>query len=141
MNISIGFDHKGFLLKKQIIECLEEMNIDYIDRGTFSDESVDYPDYSAMVTDDIINGKADYGILVCNTGIGMSIAANKVKDIRAAYVINESTAESSRKHNNANVLVMGLITVDREALCSIIQKFITADFEGGRHKRRIEKIC
>lgn len=141
MIVSLGFDHRGYMLKRDIIKCLEENNMEYIDRGAFSEDSVDYPDYAAAVSDDIISGRADFGILACNTGIGMSIAANKYRGIRAAYVIDKMTAESARRHNNANILVLGYVTVNKKHICDIITIFLNTGFDGGRHKRRIDKIC
>lgn len=141
MKISMGFDHRGYLLKDEIKKCLDEKGIEYTDHGTHSEESVDYPDYASMVSMDITSGNADFGILVCNTGIGMSIAANKFRGIRAAYVIDKMTAESSRRHNNANILVLGYVTVNKQDICEIIDKFLNTEFDGGRHQRRIDKIC
>jgi len=140
MKIAIGADHKGFSLKEKIKKCLENMDIEYSDFGTNSEESVDYPDYAKLVGENVRDKKSDFGILICQSGIGMSIAANKVKGIRAAYVINEEMAYASRHHNNANILVFGAIIMDNKDICSIIKIFLRETFDGERHLRRINKI-
>ncbi|PIP14009.1 MAG: ribose 5-phosphate isomerase B [bacterium (Candidatus Stahlbacteria) CG23_combo_of_CG06-09_8_20_14_all_34_7] len=140
MKISIGSDHKGFILKEKIKKCFSADKIKFEDHGAFSEESVDYPDYVSLVADDVINKKCDFGILICESGIGMSIAANKHKGIFAAYVINEKTASSAKRHNNANVLVLGSAIVNHDNVCEIVETFAKEKFEGGRHKRRIRKI-
>ncbi|HAV91622.1 TPA: ribose 5-phosphate isomerase B, partial [candidate division WOR-3 bacterium] len=133
MIISIASDHKGFILKEKIKKCFSEDTIQFIDRGTFSEESVDYPDYAALVSDDVINKRCSFGILICESGIGMSIAANKHKGILAAYVINEKTASSARRHNNANILVLGAAIINQDDACKIVETFSRENFEGGRH--------
>ncbi len=140
MKISLGFDHRGVVLKNTIIECLNNLSVQYIDRGTISEKSVDYPDFAEKVAEDVKNDESQLGILVCNTGIGMAIAANKFKGIRAAYVINPFTAESARRHNDANILVLGAITIEKEEICKTIETFIKCNFDKGRHQRRIDKI-
>jgi len=140
MIVSIGVDHRGFIIKDIIIDCLKEINAGIIDRGTFSPESVDYPDFAARVADDVQSGQSDYGILVCDSGIGMSIAANRYKTVRAAYVVSREMASAARRHNNANILVLGVKTVESSRICPIINKFLNEQFEGGRHQRRIDKL-
>ncbi len=140
MKVSLGADHKGYTMKEEVKKCLDSLGIEYIDNGTFSEESVDYPDYAFKVGRDINEGRAQTGIVICQTGIGMSIAANKVKNIRAAYVINSETASAARHHNNANVMALGAAIIDKNELCSIVKTFITEEFDGGRHERRIDKI-
>ncbi len=137
MKISIGSDHRGFKIKEKIKKCDD---FEFIDRGTFSEESTDYPDYAKLVADDILQKRADFGILICYTGIGMSISANKIKGIRAAYVIDEEYALLARKHNDANILVLGAKVVENKDLCKIVKLFTEQTFEGGRHLKRIEKI-
>lgn len=140
MKISIGADHGGFELKDKVVEHLKKQNIEVIDRGTFGSESVDFPDFSKLVTKDVQEQTSDLGILICGTGIGMSIAANKQKGIRAALVGDVFSAKATREHNNSNVLCLGArVTGDSLALM-IVDTWLNAEFEGGRHINRIEKI-
>ena len=141
MKISIAADHGGFVLKNEIDVYLKEKGFKVYDRGTFSEESVDYPDFALKVANDVVQSKAECGILICGTGIGMSITANKVKGIRAALAYDEYTAEMSRKHNNANILCMGGRTTSIDMAKKILDAWINTDFEGGRHQRRIAKIA
>src|SRR5499426_1272362 len=138
--VLIASDHAGFAGKEAIKKTLEQMGIVYEDRGTHTEDSVDYPDYAAEVASAVARGEAEKGILVCGSGIGMEIAANKVPGIRAALAWNEETAELARRHNDANVVAVGGRTTPRETIDRIIRAFLTTDFEGGRHQRRIEKI-
>lgn len=142
MKIALGSDHGGFELKKVLIAHLKikHPKITLIDLGTNSTDSVDYPDYGIAVAKKVALGEADRGILVCGTGIGISIAANKIKGIRAALVYNEFTAEMSRKHNNANVLCLGGRTTEPELAKKIVDIWLATEFEGGRHQARIDKI-
>lgn len=139
MKISIGSDHAGFELKEEIKKylCCEH---DVFDVGTNSTESVDYPDFAKKVCDLILKGDAEIGILICGTGIGMSIAANKFKGIYAALCYDTNTASLARRHNNANVLCLGGRTTKVETAIEIVKTFISSNFEGGRHERRINKI-
>ena len=140
MKIALGSDHAGFELKEKIKHKLQSQGIAIDDRGTHSADSCDYPDYAQAVADEVAAHGADFGILVCGTGIGMSMAANKVPGIRAARVVSESDAELSREHNDANVLTLGArITGDEEAF-KIIDKWLATPFAGGRHGRRVDKI-
>jgi ribose 5-phosphate isomerase B len=140
MRIALGADHAGYQLKDQIKQHLEQQGMSVCDEGTSSSESVDYPDYARAVAHDVSRQRADLGILVCGSGIGMAITANKVDGIRAANVSTEYEAQMSREHNNANVLALGarIITAD-EAFC-IVDKWLATQFAGGRHERRVEKI-
>lgn len=138
--IAIGCDHGGYRLKEQIKAHLDKKNIEYHDYGCYSEESVDYPVYAQKVTDAIQKGEADCGILVCTTGLGISMAANKAKGIRAAVCTNEYTAEMTRRHNNANVLCLGGAVVPEDEALRITEIFIGTDFEGGKHLRRVEEI-
>lgn len=140
MTISIGCDHAGFPLKEELVQFLKDSKITVLDRGTDSDDSVDYPDFAQAVASDILNNDATLGILVCGTGVGISISANKIKGIRAALVYNTDTAGLARSHNDANVLCLGARHFSSEQAIEFTQKFIQTDFEGGRHKRRIDKI-
>jgi ribose 5-phosphate isomerase B len=140
MKIALGSDHAGFELKEKIKHKLQSQGIIIDDRGTHSADSCDYPDYAQAVAVEVAAHGADFGILVCGTGIGMSMAANKVPGIRAARVVSESDAELSREHNDANVLTLGArITSDDETF-KIIAKWLATPFAGGRHGRRVDKI-
>lgn len=140
MKIAIGADHAGYEVKEQIKKQLEEMNLEVEDLGTNSLESVDYPDYGAAVGREVASGKADEGIVVCGSGIGIAIAANKVKGVRAAQAWNEETARLAREHNNANVLSIGARVLPAEEIPKIVKAWFDAKFQGGRHEGRIEKI-
>ncbi len=140
MIIAIGSDHRGYRLKEILKTFLSSKGYRVLDFGTHSEESFDYPDAAIPVGEAVASGKADFGILICMTGIGMSIAANKVKGVRAALVTALEFAELSRKHNNANVICLQGGYVDPEDAKNFVLKFFTTDFEGGRHLRRIKKI-
>ena len=140
MRIVIGSDHGGYTLKKAIIKHLEEKGYEVIDVGTYSEESVDYPDFAKKAAKMISQKKVDRGILICKTGIGMSIAANKIKGIRAANVNYIYTAKLSRKHNDANIITIGSQILKPEKAIKIIESWLSTEFEGGRHRKRIEKI-
>jgi ribose 5-phosphate isomerase B len=139
MRISLGADHAGFELKARIAEQLRQAGHEVMDRGTHGPESCDYPDFAAAVARDVASGTAERGILVCTTGIGMSIAANKVAGIRAAHVTTVEEAELARRHNDANVLTLGARFV-RDEPSRLVEVFLGTGFEGGRHARRTEKI-
>jgi len=140
MKIALGADHAGYQLKDQIKQHLAQQGIELCDEGTSSPESVDYPDFARAVAHDVAEHRANLGILVCGSGIGMAIAANKVDGIRAANVTSEYEAQMSREHNDANVLALGArILKPEEALC-IVDKWLATPFAGGRHERRVEKI-
>lgn len=138
--ILIASDHAGYDGKEAIKKTLDRMGIGYQDFGTDSEASVDYPDFAERVAEAVARGEADQGILVCGSGIGMQIAANKVPGIRAALAWNEETARLSRSHNDANILTVGGRTTPPETLEKIVQTFLTTEFDGGRHARRLEKI-
>ncbi len=140
MKIAIGSDHAGFELKEFIKEVLKEKGIDFVDVGTHSQESVDYPDFAKKVCDEVSSGRARFGILICGTGIGMSISANKCKGIRAALCLYPDMARLSRAHNDANVLVMAGRLMGKELAKWTLEAFLETDFEGGRHERRLKKI-
>ncbi|MFI5105326.1 MAG: ribose 5-phosphate isomerase B [Terriglobales bacterium] len=140
MKIAIGADHAGYELKDKIKLRLQQQGIDVRDEGTSSADPVDYPDYARTVAHDVSEQRADLGILVCGSGIGMAIAANKVDGIRAANVSTEYEAEMSRHHNNANVLALGARIVDPAHAFRIVDKWLATQFAGGRHERRVEKI-
>lgn len=139
--IAIGSDHGGYELKQEIMEHLKERNIEYIDCGSYSKESCDYPDYAKKVAEAITSKQAEYGILVCGTGIGISIAANKIKGIRAALCHDCFSAEATKLHNDANILAMGARVVGPGLALKIVDTFIDTPFSNDeRHIRRINKI-
>lgn len=138
--IAIGSDHGGFELKEHIKKHLEERSLEYKDFGCYDENSVDYPDIAEKVCNAINSGDADKGILVCGTGIGISIAANKIDGIRAAHCHDVYSAEMTKRHNNANVICMGGRVIGRELAFKIIDAWLDAEFEGGRHQKRIDKI-
>jgi ribose 5-phosphate isomerase B len=140
MKIALGSDHAGFELKEKIKQKLQGQGIAINDRGTYSVDSCDYPDYARLVAEQVAAHDADFGILVCGSGIGMSIAANKVPGIRAARVVTESDAELSREHNDANVLALGARILNADEAFRIIDKWLATPFVGGRHGRRVDKI-
>ncbi|AEF18200.1 sugar-phosphate isomerase, RpiB/LacA/LacB family [Thermoanaerobacterium xylanolyticum LX-11] len=138
--IAIGSDHGGYELKEAIKKHLEERGIEYKDFGTFSEESVDYPDYAREVAEAVASGQYEKGILLCGTGVGISIAANKVPGIRAAHVSDAFSARYSKEHNNANVLCMGGRVVGPGLAALLVDEWLDAEFQGGRHQKRIDKI-
>lgn len=140
MKISIGSDHAGFEQKQALVEYLREEGHEVIDRGPDSDDRVDYPDYAEAVAHDVSDGTADRGVLVCGTGIGMALAADKVVGIRAANVINVQFAELCRQHNDANVVTLSGRFVELDVNKQIVDTFLTTKFEGGRHAMRVAKI-
>ncbi len=140
MRIALACDHGGYKLKEVIKSYLEELGIEYVDYGTYSEESVDYPDFAYKAAKGIVKGEADRGIFICGTGIGISIAANKVRGIRAALCYNVYAAEMSRRHNNANVLCLGGRVLGEELAKRIVKAWLETPFDGGRHERRINKI-
>jgi ribose 5-phosphate isomerase B len=138
--VLIASDHAGLLGKETVKQTLDQMGIAYEDLGTNSEDSVDYPDYAERVARRVAAGEAERGILVCGSGIGMQIAANKVPGIRAALAWNEETARLSREHNDANIVAVGSRTTPQETIAQITRVFLTTDFAAGRHVQRVEKI-
>ncbi len=139
--IGIGSDHGGFNLKTEIIKFLKEKGYEVKDFGTYSTESVDYPDFGQAVTEAVSEGECDKGIVICGTGIGISIAANKVKGIRAALCTDTYMARMSREHNNANILALGERVVGIGAALDIVETWLDTEFAGGRHQLRLDKIA
>jgi len=139
-HIAIGCDHRGLALKELIVPFLQNAGYSHQDFGCYSTAPVDYPDIAQKVGKAIASGNSDQGILICNTGIGMSIAANKIKGIRAALCHNSFAAQRARQHNDANVLCLRGEDIDTESALEIIKTFLTTDFEGGRHLQRVNKI-
>ncbi|WP_294343099.1 ribose 5-phosphate isomerase B [uncultured Clostridium sp.] len=140
MKVALGCDHGGYHLKNDIIKHLESKNIEVEDFGTYSTESCDYPDYALKVAEEVANKNFDFGILVCGTGIGISIAANKVPGIRAALCSDTFSAHATREHNDANILALGARVVGPGLALDIVDTFLNAKFEGDRHINRINKI-
>jgi ribose 5-phosphate isomerase B len=141
MKIAIGADHAGFALKDQVRDALRQAGHEVVDIGANSAESTDYPDYAGTVAQDVISGAADRGILVCSTGVGMSIAANKVNGIRAAIAFNPDEVRLTRAHNDANIITLGARYTSPEAANEMVRIFLETPFEGGRHARRVGKIA
>ena len=139
--IALGCDHGGFNLITAIKKHFDEQGIAYKDFGTYSEDSVDYPVYACKVANAVVSGECELGILCCGTGIGISIAANKVKGIRAAVVTNEFCAEMTRRHNDANILAMGGRVIDCETAVKLTDIFLNTPFDGGRHAERIAQIA
>ena len=137
MKVAIGCDHGGYLLKQDILIWMEENDIDFEDYGCFSTDSVDYPVFGEKVARAVANGECEKGIVICTTGIGISIAANKVKGIRCALCADTLSAEMCRRHNDANVLAMGAGIVGPKLAVKMAETFLNTEFEGGRHARRV----
>ncbi len=141
MRIAVGCDHRGLNLKQSVIKLITDAGHSYQDFGCFTTESVDYPDIAGKVASKVAEGHFEQGILICNNGIGMSIAANKVKGIRAAVCYTAFNARHTRQHNDANILCLGAGEEQKqEPVSEIVNAFLTTEFEGGRHQRRVDKI-
>ena len=141
MKIAIGSDHAGFNAKSELYDYIVSLGHEVNDLGTYSTESCDYPDYAVKVAKGVAEGKFDYGVLICSTGIGISIAANKVKGIRCGLCTDLFTAEMTRRHNNANILAMGASVTPVEKMKEMLSVFASTGFDGGeRHSRRVNKI-
>lgn len=138
--IALAADHAGFEEKEKLKATLNEIGVEFDDMGTYSADSVDYPDYARKVAEAVSRGEYEQGLLVCGSGTGMAIAANKVRGVRAAVAWNEEIARLARQHNNANVLSLAARYTPDEELKKIVKAWFDADFEGGRHERRVEKI-
>src|SRR5690348_13986188 len=140
MKIAIGNDHRGGEVKRRIVSILQQLGHEVLDEGTDGKESVDYPDFAFRVATAVGEGRVDRGILICGTGIGMCIAANKVRNVRAAPCHDSITAEMSRRHNDANVLCLSADLLGEELIDRMVRIWLATEFEGGRHARRVEKI-
>lgn len=138
--LAIGCDHAGYQLKNCIMKCLDEKGVEYRDFGTFSEDSCDYPVYAEKVCRAIVSGECEKGILICGTGIGISIAANKIRGIRAALCSDSYSAELTRRHNDANVLALGARTTGSGLAMKIVDTFLSTGFDGGYHARRLDLI-
>ena len=141
MRVALGADHAGVALKRDVRKLLDDLNVEYVDLGTDTDAAVDYPDFAKLVTREVVDGRVDAGILICGTGIGMAMAANKVHGIRAASASDVETARLAREHNDANVLALGARTTSIDRAMAVVKVFLSATFAGGRHARRIGKIA
>lgn len=139
MRIAIGCDHRGLDFKQSVIKIINEAGHSCNDFGCYTSDSVDYPDIARKVVEEVVNGDSSCGVLICGAGVGMSIAANKFKGIRAALCHNTFTAFRARRHNNVNILCLAA-EGEKESMPEIIMTFLTTDFEGGRHQRRLDKI-
>ncbi len=140
MKIAIGADHAGFELKEKIKRWLQEQGFSVQDQGTNSRESCDYPDFGRKVGEEVAAGRADRGIMVCGTGIGMAMSGNKVPGVRAANISTVFEAQMAREHNDANVLALGARVVSEDEALKLVDKFLHTAFAGGRHQRRVDKI-
>lgn len=140
MQIAVGSDHRGFQLKQRIVQLLSDLGHSVTDAGTNDSQSVDYPDFAKIVSQGVSEGKADRGILICGTGIGMAITANKFPGVRAITANDELTAEMCRRHNDVNVLCLSGDMLGEGPVDSLIKTWIDTEFEGGRHQRRLDKI-
>lgn len=141
MKIAIGCDHGGIVLKPAVVETLESLGAETLDLGTYDESSVDYPVYGLKVAEAVASGECDAGVLMCGTGIGISISANKVRGIRAAVVTNTFMAEMTKRHNNANIIALGGRVVTPDEAKEIIKAWFNAEYEGGRHQRRLDMIA
>lgn len=141
MKIALASDHAGYAEKENLKPLLDELGIEYEDLGSVSEASVDYPDYARTVGERVARGAVEQGLLVCGSGTGMAIAANKVPGVRAAVAWNEETARLAREHNDANVLALGARTTPQDELPKIVRAWFAARFAGGRHQGRVDKIA
>lgn len=140
MKIAVASDHGGYLLKETVKKHLEDGGIEVLDLGTHSEESVDYPVYGKLCGETVANGEADLGVVCCGTGIGISIAANKVKGIRCGLCTSVEMAHLTKQHNNANILALGGRTTAPELALAIVDEWLDTEFEGGRHQRRVDML-
>lgn len=141
MKIALACDHGGINLKNTVKDYLTQNGYEYVDFGTDSSDSCDYPDFALPAAEAVTNGKCDKGIVICSTGIGVSIVANKVPGVRCAHCHDSYCAEFTRRHNDANMLALGEKVVGSGYALKIVQTFLTTEFEGGRHQRRVDKIA
>jgi ribose 5-phosphate isomerase B len=141
MRIAVGSDHRGYSVKENLVQLLKKMEHEVVDCGTHDCNSVDYPDVAAIVARQVHNGEVDRGILICGTGIGMCIAANKVPGVRAAPCHDDLSAEMSRRHNDLNVLCLSADMLGERLIDRMVEIWLRTEFEGGRHARRVEKIA
>ena len=141
MRIALASDHAGYAEKERLKTVLSDLGVEFDDLGTRSEESVDYPDYARAVAEQVADGRVEQGLLVCGSGTGMAITANKVPGVRAAVAWSEETARLARQHNDANVLAIGARTTPPAEIPNIVRAWFSTEFEGGRHAERVNKIC
>jgi ribose 5-phosphate isomerase B len=141
MRIALASDHAGYTEKERLKALLADLGVEFDDLGTVSEESVDYPDYARKVAEQVAEGRVEQGLLVCGSGTGMAITANKVPGVRAAVAWSEEIAQLARRHNDANVLAIGARTTPPDEIPKIVRAWFATEFEGGRHAARVEKIC
>ena len=141
MRIAVGSDHRGFAVRERIIELLKRLHQEVVDAGTHSCDSVDYPDIAAVVAEQVSTGQVDRGILICGTGIGMCITANKFPKVRAAPCHDDLSAEMSRRHNDLNILCLSADMLGEKLIDRMVEIWLKTEFEGGRHARRVDKIA
>ena len=141
MRIALASDHAGYTEKERLKALLADLGVEFDDLGTLSEESVDYPDYARAVAEQVAEGRVEQGLLVCGSGTGMAITANKVPGVRAAVAWSEEIARLARQHNDANVLAIGARTTPPDEIPKIVRAWFETEFEGGRHAARVEKIC
>lgn len=139
--VAVGCDHGGIVLKDSVVNALVELGAQVVDKGCFSTDSVDYPEFGLKVAEAVASGECDCGVLMCGTGIGISIAANKVKGIRAAVCTNTYMAQLTKNHNNANIISLGGRVVSPQEAADIVKAWYSAEYEGGRHQRRLDMIA
>lgn len=138
--VAIGCDHGGIVLKDAVVSVLTDLGAEIVDFGTMTDQSVDYPEFGLKVAEAVAEGKCDCGVVMCGTGIGISISANKVPGVRCALVTNEFMATATKNHNNSNVLALGGRVTTPEDAKALVKAWYTAEYEGGRHQRRLDMI-
>lgn len=138
--VAIGCDHGGFVLKERVVSTLKRLGAEVVDLGCYDQNSVDYPEYGKKVAVEVASGRCDLGVVMCGTGIGISIAANKVRGIRAAVVTNTYMAKLTKNHNNANIIALGGRVITPDEAEAIVEAWYTAEYEGGRHQRRLDMI-
>ena len=138
--VAIGCDHGGIVLKDAVVSALTDLGAEIVDFGTMTDQSVDYPEYGLKVAEAVAEGKCDCGVVMCGTGIGISISANKVPGVRCALVTNEFMATATKNHNNSNVIALGGRVTTPEDAKALVKAWYTAEYEGGRHQRRLDMI-
>ncbi len=140
IKVAVGCDHGGFILKESVVSTLERLGAEVVDLGCYDESSVDYPVYGEKVARSVASGECALGVIMCGTGIGISIAANKVRGVRAAVVTNTYMAKLTKNHNNANIIALGGRVISPDEAAAIVEAWYTAEYEGGRHQRRLDMI-
>ncbi len=140
IKVAVGCDHGGFILKQSVVSTLERLGAEVVDLGCYDESSVDYPVYGEKVARSVASGECALGVIMCGTGIGISIAANKVRGVRAAVVTNTYMAKLTKNHNNANIIALGGRVISPDEAAAIVEAWYTAEYEGGRHQRRLDMI-